>query len=247
MGAIVRQRQLRYPVTRGLASMLTGRTVREVARRGKYLLLETDGGSLILHLGMSGSLRILPATTPPGPHDHVDILFDGQCLRFRDPRRFGLVLWTPGTPQSHALLRNLGPEPLDDTFCGAYLHHIGRRKHIAVKNLIMDSRVVAGVGNIYANEALFAAGIHPQRRTDRISPARYDALVDAVRQVLSRAIRFGGTTLRDFVQEDGRPGYFRHQLKVYDRAGQPCPACGSPLRKKVVGQRSTFYCSCCQH
>jgi formamidopyrimidine-DNA glycosylase len=246
-GAIVRQPRLRYPVTPGLASRLEGHTVREVSRRGKYLLVETGDGGLILHLGMSGSLRVLPAGTPAGPHDHVDILFDDRCLRLRDPRRFGLVLWTAGAPQEHHLLRSLGPEPLGSAFCGDYLQRVGRSRHIAIKNLIMDSRVVVGIGNIYASEALFAAGIHPRRPTDRISRARYVTLVDAIRQVLSRAIRHGGTTLRDFVQEDGRPGYFRHELRVYDRAGQPCPACGLPVRRLVIGQRSTFYCSHCQH
>ena len=246
-GAIVRQPLLRYRVTPGLSSSLKGRTVRRVSRRGKYLLLETGEGGLILHLGMSGSLRVLPAGTPPGPHDHVDILFGDRCLRLRDPRRFGLVLWTKGAPQEHSLLRNLGPEPLGNSFSGDYLQRIGRSRHIPIKNLIMESRVVVGVGNIYASEALFAAGIHPRRPTDRISAARYGTLVAAIRQVLSRAIHHGGTTLRDFVQEDGRPGYFRHELRVYDREGQPCPVCGSTVRRLVIGQRSTFYCPRCQH
>ena len=246
-GAVVRQRQLRYPVTPGLSARLDGRTVCTVSRRGKYLLLDTETGTLMIHLGMSGSLRVLPAATPPGPHDHVDILFDGQCLRLRDPRRFGLVLWTSGAPGDHPLLRDLGPEPLGDSFTAGYLHRIGRQRRVAVKTLIMDSRVVVGVGNIYANEALFTAGIHPERRADRISRARYEVLVAAIRQVLDRAIRHGGTTLRDFVQEDGRPGYFRHELRVYGRDGRPCPVCGAPLRRKVVAQRSTYYCSGCQH
>lgn len=246
-GAVVRQPQLRYRVTPGLAARLDGHRVRRVARRGKYLLLDTEGGTLILHLGMSGSLRILPAATPPGPHDHVDILFDRQCLRLRDPRRFGLVVWTTGTPQDHVLLRDLGPEPLGADFSGKHLHDIGRHRRVAVKGLIMDSRVVVGVGNIYANEALFAAGIHPERRANRVSLARYERLAAAIRQILARAIRHGGTTLRDFVQEDGRPGYFRHALKVYGRGGQPCPVCGTPIRQKIVAQRSTFYCGRCQH
>lgn len=246
-GARVRQRKLRYPVTAGLEARVADRRVERIQRRGKYLLVEATGGTLIIHLGMSGSLRVLPASAPPGPHDHVDILFDDRCLRLRDPRRFGLVVWTARDAFRHPLLIHLGPEPLDPAFSPDYLHGIGGKRRVAVKNLIMDSRIVVGVGNIYANEALFAAGIDPRRRADRISHNRYARLVQAVRHVLSDAIGHGGTTLRDFVQEDGRPGYFRHELRVYDREGQSCPACGAPIRHCMLGQRSTYYCVRCQH
>lgn len=246
LGAVVRQPQLRYPVTPHLDRRLKGQRVREVARRGKYLLVRLSKGSLIIHLGMSGSLRVLDADAPPRTHDHLDILFDGRCLRLHDPRRFGLVIWTEGPAEDHPLLRGLGPEPLGDEFTAAYLHQAASRRRVAVKNFIMDSHVVVGVGNIYANESLFAAGIHPLRRADRISLARYSKLRDTIRDVLSGAIRKGGTTLRDFVNENGNPGYFSLSLKVYGRTGQPCPVCGSPVRQCITGQRSTFYCPRCQ-
>ena len=246
-GARVRQRRLRYPVTPGLEGHLRGRRVEKIRRRGKYLLVETTGGTLIIHLGMSGSLRVLPASTPPGPHDHVDILFDEHCLRLRDPRRFGLVVWTAGDARRHSLLSHLGPEPLEPAFSAEYLYGVAKNRRGAVKNLIMNSRIVVGVGNIYANEALFSAGVDPRRRADRISRSRYARLVQAIRRVLSDAIEHGGTTLRDFVQENGRPGYFRQELRVYGREGQSCLACGAPIRHCVLGQRSTYYCVRCQH
>jgi formamidopyrimidine-DNA glycosylase len=245
--AVVRQPQLRWPVPLTIAEDLPGQCLERLVRRGKYLLLSFETGTLILHLGMSGSLRILGPDTPAQKHDHFDLVFaNGKVLRLRDPRRFGAVLWTGDDPYAHALLRGLGPEPLDDSFDGAYLLAQARPRRVAVKNLIMDARVVVGVGNIYANEALFRAGIHPNRACNRISPVRHLRLADSIKQVLTQAIEQGGTTLRDFQQEDGRPGYFAQQLQVYGRTNEPCPTCGAPLRVQVVGQRSTFYCSHCQ-
>ena len=246
-GLILRQRRLRWPIPRALERALPGQIVRGVRRRGKYLLLDTDAGTALLHLGMSGSLRILPADTPPGKHDHVDILLDdGRCLRFTDPRRFGALLWTSGDAAAHELLAELGPEPLSDAFDGAYLAAAARGRKVAVKHFIMDSHVVVGVGNIYANEALFMAGIHPTRPAGRISRERYAALAAAIKEVLAASIAMGGTTLRDFVGGDGKPGYFKQTLRVYDRLGEPCRRCGAPIRGRRIGQRSSFYCAQCQ-
>lgn len=244
---IVRQRQLRWPVPRDLNARLQGQVIEHVSRRGKYLLIGTAAGTLILHLGMSGSLRVLPCKTPPEKHDHLDIVLDnGQCLRLRDPRRFGAALWCRGDPRQHKLLRSLGPEPLDDVFDGDYLWQRARGRKLAIKAFIMDSKIVTGVGNIYANEALYLAGIHPQRAAGRISRARYAQLASAIKQVLRAAIRQGGTTLRDFTASDGKPGYFRQKLHVYERESQPCHQCGQMLRHSVIGQRSTYYCRHCQ-
>jgi formamidopyrimidine-DNA glycosylase len=244
---IVRQPRLRWPIAPELPDLLKGRKVLEIGRRGKYLLLRFSHGHLLVHLGMSGSLRILEADTPPRKHDHFDLrLSGGRCLRLRDPRRFGAVLWTDRPPAEHPLLASLGPEPLSDAFDAAHLHRHGSARRSAVKNLIMDSRVVVGVGNIYASEALFRAGIHPSRASNRISLTRYRTLVEAIRAVLAEAIAQGGTTLRDFQQEDGRPGYFAQQLQVYGRAESPCPVCGEPIRSRVIGQRSSYFCRHCQ-
>jgi formamidopyrimidine-DNA glycosylase len=245
-GVAVRQPNLRWPVADNLAGLVTGRTVRSVERRAKYLLLNLANGTLILHLGMSGSLRILPRDSEPGKHDHFDLRFRDCCLRLRDPRRFGAVLWTDRPVAEHPLIAHLGPEPLSAAFDGAYLHRQAQKRRVAVKSLIMDGRVVVGVGNIYANEALYRAGIHPTRPAGRISAARYARLSDEIKAVLAAAIRQGGTTLRDFQQEDGRPGYFAQELLVYGRAGEACPGCGSPLRQQRIGQRSSFFCSRCQ-
>lgn len=243
----VRQPRLRWPVPRGLDKTLAGARIEAVGRRGKYLLLSTCPGTVIIHLGMSGSLRVLDAATPPGAHDHVDIVLDdGRALRLRDPRRFGAVLFTRGDPAAHPLLKNLGPEPLTDAFDGAYLYGRARGRRVAVKSLLMNSRIVAGVGNIYANEALFAAGIHPLRAAGRISAPRYERLALAVKEVLKNAIAAGGTTLRDFTGGDGSPGYFRIELAVYEHAGEPCPRCGTLIRRVVSGQRATYYCPGCQ-
>ncbi len=201
----------------------------------------------MIHLGMSGSLRICPAATPIRTHDHVELqLENGTCLRFNDPRRFGLFTWWDAPADAHPLIRDLGPEPLGQAFDGAYLHDRARGLRVAVKNFLMNARVVAGVGNIYASEALHLAGIHPARAAGRISQARYSRLAEATRQVLELAIRQGGTTLRDFTAPDSQPGYFAQDLQVYERAGAPCYRCGAPIRKRVIGQRSTYYCTSCQ-
>ena len=244
----VRDPRLRYPVPPELGASLVGQRIAGLRRRGKYLLLDLDRGTLLIHLGMSGSLRVLPASSQPGPHDHIDlILADGPCLRLRDPRRFGAFLWLSGPAEAHPLLANLGPEPLGDDFDGDYLHQVSRQRRIAVKAFIMDAGVVVGVGNIYANEALFLAGIHPNRACGRVGLGRYRSLAGCIRAVLAAAIDQGGTSLRDFVQEDGSPGYFSQSLKVYGRAGEPCPTCAAPIRRQRIGQRSSFYCPHCQH
>ncbi|MDG2461295.1 MAG: bifunctional DNA-formamidopyrimidine glycosylase/DNA-(apurinic or apyrimidinic site) lyase [Luminiphilus sp.] len=241
----VREARLRWPVPPKLNQILAGAQFCGVSRRAKYLLLETDRGTLMVHLGMSGSLRIMPADAPPLFHDHIDIvLADGRCLRYHDPRRFGSFHWL--LQSSHPLLDNLGPEPLSDAFSGAYLYQLGRKRRASVKQFIMDGKVVVGVGNIYANEALFMAGIHPARAAGRIAQARYEKLVLSIKQVLADAIRQGGTTLRDFVGGDGSPGYFAQQLQVYGRHGLPCRVCHAPLREIRQGGRSTVLCPNCQ-
>lgn len=243
---IVREHRMRQPIPPQLPRILTGQSVYAVTRRAKYLLLQMDHGHLLLHLGMSGSLRIIDKETPPQRHDHVDIVFDEIALRLRDPRRFGMVLWMEIPPQQHPLLRKLGPEPLGDDFSGEYLYRKSIRRSVAIKQFIMNSHIVVGVGNIYASEALFRAGIRPTRAAGRISEKRYVRLAEAIRSVLDEAISQGGTTLRDFQQQDGRPGYFAQQLEVYGRQGEPCPACGSPIKAVTIGQRSSFFCTKCQ-
>jgi formamidopyrimidine-DNA glycosylase len=245
---ILRKRRLRYPVPQSLMSGLPGQRILAVERRGKYLLLRTEIGAVLLHLGMSGSLRIVDPDLAPDKHDHVDIVFEGQrCLRFHDPRRFGAVLWVDNNaPEQHPLLAKLGPEPLTDAFGGELLHQRSRRRTQAVKLFIMDSQVVVGVGNIYASEALFRAGIRPQTPANKVSQRRYELLAEAIKQVLAEAIEQGGTTLRDFVGGDGRPGYFAQSLKVYGREGEPCVSCAATIRMLRMGQRSTYYCSDCQ-
>ena len=243
----VRDRRLRWPVPHALARELTGQAIQSVTRRAKYLLLNTQAGTAILHLGMSGSLRVLPADTPPQKHDHVDLVLDsGRVLRLRDPRRFGTLLWTRGDAHRHALLKDLGPEPLEKDFDGDYLFARARGRKLAVKLFIMNSRIVVGVGNIYASEALFVAGINPRRAAGRVTREAYATLTKAVKKVLAASIESGGTTLRDFIHEDGEPGYFRQRLRVYDREGKPCYRCGSPIKQSVIGQRSSFYCTHCQ-
>jgi formamidopyrimidine-DNA glycosylase len=243
----VRERRLRYPVAPGTEEALAGQCIQRLRRRGKYLLLDLERGGVLIHLGMSGSLRVLAAASPPGPHDHLDLLLDdGGVLRLRDPRRFGCLLWTPGEPDEHPLIRHLGPEPLGPDFGGDHLYAASRGRRLPVKAFIMDARIVVGVGNIYASESLFLAGVHPARACGRIGRARFGRLADAIRRVLSRAIEEGGTSLRDFVREDGRPGYFARALQVYGRDGAPCPGCGAPLRQRRIGQRSSFFCSRCQ-
>jgi formamidopyrimidine-DNA glycosylase len=248
---VVREPRLRLPVPADLPERVAGRAVTDLARRGKYLLIGTECGTLILHLGMSGSLRVVPEGTPPGKHDHLDlVLMSARALRLRDPRRFGLLAWSPDPPEraaaSHPLLRDLGPEPLGPGFSGDYLYGLSRGRRVSVKPFLMDAGVVVGVGNIYASESLFRAGIHPARPAGRIGLERYRRLAQDVRAVLAAAIAQGGTSLRDFVQEDGAPGYFAQELKVYGRAGEPCPGCGAPVRLRRIGQRSSFYCPRCQ-
>lgn len=245
-GVVVRDHRLRWPVPRGLAAHLVGQPLAAVDRRAKYLLLRFPTGTVLLHLGMSGSLRIVRASTPADAHDHVDLVFGTQALRLRDPRRFGSIHWVPGDAASHPLLARLGPEPLGDGFDAARLHAAAHRRRVAAKTLLMDSHVVVGVGNIYANEALFRAGVRPTRRSDRLTRADCARLVDAVRAVLTAAIAVGGTTLRDFVREDGSPGYFVSDLQVYGRGGQACPVCATPLKATRLGQRATVYCPKCQ-
>jgi formamidopyrimidine-DNA glycosylase len=246
LGATLRRQNLRWPIAPEVSSVLPGQRIDAVRRRAKYLLLDTAAGSALLHLGMSGSLRVLPAATPVRPHDHVDLVLDGgRVLRFNDPRRFGCLLWQPpGTV--HPLLAALGPEPLAEEFDGDHLFRLSRGRSAPVKNFLMDQAVVVGVGNIYAAEALFAAGISPMRRAGRISPERYARLAAEVKRILLHAIGRGGTTLRDFISPDGAPGYFEQELSVYGRAGQPCPACGRALRHAVLGQRATVWCGHCQ-
>ncbi len=244
---VVRDPRLRWPVAPELAPWAAGRAVSSVQRRGKYLILDLDGGGLLVHLGMSGSLRLVPGAEPPGRHAHWDLRLDeGRRLRFTDPRRFGSLHRWQGDPSSHPLLRELGPEPLGPGFHGDYLYRRSRGRRLAVKSFLMDARVVAGVGNIYANEALFLAGLPPGRAAGRIGPERYTRLAAAVRSVLEDAIAAGGTTLRNFTSGDGRPGYFRQRLRVYGRTGAGCPVCGTPVQERRQGQRSTFFCPRCQ-
>lgn len=244
---VVRTPQLRWPIPVDLADRLCGQRVHGVERRGKYLLLRTGVGTLLIHLGMSGFLRVLQLPQPPGKHDHADIEFVGSiCLRLNDVRRFGALLWLEGDPLHHPLLADLGPEPLSTELSGDYLYQRSRGRRLAVKPFIMDSKVVVGVGNIYASESLFRVGIDPSRAAGRISLARYRRLAEAIRQVLQDAIAAGGTTLRDFSDQDGRPGYFAQQLQVYGRAGMPCLICSAAIVKIQLGQRSTYFCRQCQ-
>ena len=243
---IVRQPRLRWPVPKQLRERLPGQRVDAVERRAKYLLVHTVAGSVLLHLGMSGSLRVLPGGTAAGAHDHVDWHLDsGRILRYTDPRRFGCQLWqAPGA--QHKLLAGLGPEPLGEQFDGEYLWRKSRGRAAPVKTWLMDQKIVVGVGNIYAAEALFAAGIHPNRAAGSVSRPRYICLAREVKRILEHAITRGGTTLRDFISPDGTPGYFEQELFVYGRTGQPCKVCGTPIRAITLGQRSTFYCPHCQ-
>jgi len=242
----VREPRLRWPVAKSLAGKLAGQRIDALERRGKYLLFGTQAGTLLVHLGMSGSLKFLRDPPAHGPHDHVDlVLAGGGCLRFNDPRRFGSWLLT-SRPDSHPLLKPLGPEPLSADFTADYLASACRGRRVAIKPHLMNGRIVVGVGNIYANEALFRAGIHPLRAAGRIARARFVPLVESIRAVLEDALEEGGTTLRNYVDGDGNPGYFRLSLRVYERTGEPCPRCGSPLRERVVGQRATYFCARCQ-
>ena len=246
LGATLRRPDLRWPIADEIRTRLPGQRIEAVRRRAKYLLLETSAGSAVLHLGMSGSLRVLPAGTAPRAHDHVDLAIEGgQVLRFNDPRRFGCLLWQP-SGAVHPLLAALGPEPLSDGFDGDYLFAHSRGRAAPVKTFLMDQKVVVGVGNIYAAEALFAAGISPLRPAGRISRERYARLADAVKAVLGHAITRGGTTLRDFVSPDGASGYFAIELAAYGHGGEPCPRCARPFKQAPIGQRTTVWCGHCQ-
>ena len=247
LGAVVRDRRLRWPVDKQFESSVRGQTVHGVERRGKYILIKLDTGALIVHLGMSGSLRVLEAAVPPRLHDHWDLVLDsGKVLRFHDPRRFGSLHWTTDDPNVHKLLAKLAPEPLSEAFDADYLFRATRKRQVAIKQFIMNSQVVVGVGNIYASEALFRAGISPRRAAQRITRAQAAALTKAIKEVLAEAIDIGGTTLRDYVNPDGIPGYFRQKLFVYERAGEACRVCKTLVKQFVQGQRSTYWCATCQ-
>jgi formamidopyrimidine-DNA glycosylase len=244
---VVRERRLRYPIPRKFAASLIGRRIVEVKRRGKYLLLVCDAGILIIHLGMSGSLRVVSADKPAEKHDHIDIhLSNGWALRLRDPRRFGLMIWTDDDPRRHPLLMDMGPEPFTSAFNGVYLAKRATGRDTSVKQFIMDAKVVAGVGNIYANEALFIAKVHPRRAVGKISAREFALIAKAIKQVLRKAIGAGGTTLRDYVDGEGKSGYFSQQLFVYGREGQPCLRCKHRIKLTRLGQRSTYFCPHCQ-
>ncbi len=244
---ILRRKNLRWPIPAALCKDLPGQTIDSVSRRGKYLLLATRKGTLLIHLGMSGSLRIVSQNRDPAKHDHVDIvLANKNILRYTDPRRFGCMLWQKNNIDQHPLLISLGPEPLSEEFDVNYLYKKSRMRRVAIKTFVMDSRIVAGVGNIYANESLFLAGINPKRDAGKISRLRYEKLVLCIKQVLQRAIDAGGTTLRDFTDSNGDPGYFSQSLQVYGRKHQPCNICQQTLKEIRQGQRSTVYCPECQ-
>lgn len=244
--AILRRPNLRWPIPDEITQVFVGQRVSATERRAKYLLLHSDAGAAIIHLGMSGSLRVLDADVPVRAHDHVDLLLDnGHLLRFNDPRRFGCLLWQPAG-QTHALLQDLGPEPLEQGFDGDYLFVRSRGRSAPVKAFLMDQRVVVGVGNIYVAEALFAAGVRPMRAAGKITRREYALLADAIRRILAHAIERGGTTLRDFLKPDGEPGYFEQELFVYGRAGEACKRCGSAITLRRDAQRSSFYCRVCQ-
>lgn len=243
---IVRQPKLRWPVPPEIHQM-EGQTIESVKRRGKYILLETARGTALIHLGMSGSLRVVDKDLLVEKHDHIDFVFqNNKVIRLRDPRRFGAVLWTRQDPLIHKLIRSLGPEPLNDEFNMDYLYQQSRNRTVSIKQFIMNGHVVVGVGNIYACESLFKAGISPKRSASKVSKKCYLKLVEMIKEVLAQAIEQGGTTLRDFVQAEGNPGYFQQKLYVYGRAGEPCLVCDSMIKKITQGQRSTFYCGKCQ-
>jgi formamidopyrimidine-DNA glycosylase len=243
---VMRSPALRYPLPRKLGALLAGRKLLGIDRRGKYLLFRFEGGTLIVHLGMSGSLRLVPAAEPAGRHDHLDLVFGATALRLRDPRRFGAVLWEKGDVASHPLIASLGLEPLADAFTPAWLHAATRGRSTAIKLFLMDSRMIVGVGNIYASESLFRARIDPRTPAGRLSPARCARLVPAVRETLEAALAAGGSTLRDFMHSDGSSGWFQLRHFVYGREGEPCRVCGAKVKAERQGQRSTFFCPRCQ-
>lgn len=248
-GVVLRHTGLRWPFPSGLTERVVGQRIRETGRRGKYLLIRFEHGTLIVHLGMSGHLRILPSDAPPQKHDHFDLVVGDQLLRMTDPRRFGAVLWHEhgdGPVDAHVLLAGLGVEPFDDGFTPQLLYRMTRTRSAPIKQVLLAGDIVVGVGNIYASESLFKARIHPGIAARRIGPARYERLAQAIRETLGAAILQGGSTLRDFMAADGQPGYFQQSYFVYDRSGQPCRVCGATVRQIRQGQRSTFYCPNCQ-
>ena len=243
----MRNRALRLPVPRRLPQLVAGATIRALERRGKYLLIDCGSGTLIVHLGMSGRLWLVDERTPVETHDHFDLVLEnGRAVRLRDPRRFGLIVWQEKNPLDHPLLASIGPEPLSETFDGDWLYEVTRNRSAAIKLVLMDSHVVAGVGNIYASEALFRAGINPKLPAQRIGRARYAVLAEKIRETLEAAIQAGGSTLRDYVGGDGRAGYFQDEHLVYGRGGEPCLKCGTPIREIKQGARATYYCPACQ-
>ena len=241
----VREPRLRWPIPRAVRGLI-GKQVRAVRRRGKYLLVDCGDGHLILHLGMSGSLRLVPPDTPAGKHDHFDLVLGDKCLRLRDPRRFGAVLWTARDVDAHPLIAHLGVEPLSRALTGERLHKLSRGLRIPVKLFVMDAKRVVGVGNIYASESLFRAGIDPRKRAGKIPLEKYRKLSAAIKVTLQAAIKAGGSSLRDFVGSDGEAGYFQNRTLVYDRAGMPCRRCRTPIRRIVQGARATYFCPSCQ-
>lgn len=246
VGVTLRRASLRWPIPPEVGANLPGQRIHAVRRRAKYLLLDTDVGSALLHLGMTGSLRVLAADTPVRLHDHVDVALDsGQVMRFNDPRRFGCLLWQPAG-ETHPLLQALGPEPLSPEFDGDHLFARSRGRNAPVKSFLMDQRIVVGVGNIYAAESLFRAGISPLRAAGKVARGRYRLLAQTVKEILDYAITRGGTTLRDFISPDGVPGYFEQELAAYGRGGQPCTRCGRPLQQRSIGQRASVWCGHCQ-
>lgn len=243
---VIRQPRLRWPIPAGLAALLQGKKLVGARRRGKYLLLDFGHGHALIHLGMSGSLRIVSPEEPALFHDHFDLVFGKRVLRYCDPRRFGCLLWVEGDPDTHSLLAGLGPEPLTEAFTAEYLFERSRKRSQAVKQFLMDSKIVVGVGNIYANESLFMASIKPIRKAGSLTRKNCEDLVRDIRFVLQRSIDQGGTTLRDFVGGDGKPGYFKQQLLVYGRGGEPCNRCKKPLKEVRMNDRTTVYCVDCQ-
>lgn len=244
---IIRQPKLRWPIPRQLNTLISGKIIGNSWRRGKYIILDFAHGHLLLHLGMSGKMRILETSEPAQKHDHVDfILANNKLLRFTDPRRFGAVLWTADNINQHDLLKHLGPEPLEKSFTANYLYDLSRNRSAAIKTFIMDGKIVVGVGNIYATEALFLSHIHPLRPASDVTLKEYQTLVSEIKKILRKAIKIGGTTLRDFTKSDGSPGYFYQQLNAYGKAGHPCPGCDETLDVIKVGQRSSVFCPKCQ-
>lgn len=247
---IVRNPNLRWPVDLNLTKKLPGLVIQSIDRRGKYLLLKTKIGTLLIHLGMSGNLRVLPENTPALKHDHVDIVLEnGYLVRLNDPRRFGSVLWHPaseGPVEQHKLLAKLAPEPLTDDFNGQYFYEKTRNRKVAIKTLVMNSSVAVGAGNIYANESLFMSKIHPQTTASKLTKKQCEVLVNNIKLVLAAAIEQGGTTLKDFMSPDGKPGYFVQKLNVYDQGGKPCTVCGTTIERIIINQRASYFCPKCQ-